>query len=83
MLMSDFELVEVKFDPDDFETTLEDQFLTARITKELEAATDINELRKGAIKLLELAVMRQSIIRGLVKRIANLETATIRTRYSE
>ena len=81
--MSDFELVEIPFDSDDFSATLEDEFVTAKVTKDLEAVTDIEELRKGAIKLLQLAVMRQSVIRGLIRRIATLEADTIRTKYTE
>jgi hypothetical protein len=81
--MDSFELVEVGLSPSDFESTLEDQFLVARITKELETVTDIDQLREGAIKLLQLAVMRQSMVRGLVRRLANLECSTIRTRYSD
>lgn len=81
--MSDFELVEIPFDSDDFSATLEDEFVTAKVTKDLEAVTDIEELRKGAIKLLQLAVMRQSVIRGLIRRIAALESSTIRTKYTE
>lgn len=81
--MDSFELVEVGLSPSDFESTLEDQFLVARITKELETVTDIDQLREGAIKLLQLAVMRQSMVRGLVRRLANLECSAIRTRYSD
>lgn len=81
--MDSFELVEIEFGPSDFESTLEDEFLVARITKELNAVDDINQLREGAIKLLQLAVMRQSMIRGLVKRLANLECSAIRTRYQD
>lgn len=81
--MDSFEVVEVGLSPSDFESTLEDQFLVARITKELETVTDINQLREGAIKLLQLAVMRQSMVRGLVRRLANLECSAIRTHYSD
>lgn len=81
--MSDFDLVEVQFDSDDFSLSLEDEFITAKLTRELEAVTDIEQLRVGALKLLQVAVMRQAVIRGLVRRIANLETSTIRTRYTE
>jgi hypothetical protein len=81
--MDSFEVVEVGLSPFNFESTLEDQFLVARLTKELEAATDIDQLREGAIKLLQLATMRQSVIRGLVRRLANLECSAIRTHYSD
>jgi hypothetical protein len=40
-------------------------------------------MKQGAIKLLELAVMRQTYIRGLVKRLAEFECNAIRTRYEE
>lgn len=81
--MSSFELVEVPFDPNDFEATLEDDFLIAKITKELEAITDIELLRTGALKLLHVAVLRQGMIRGLCKRLAELETNIIRKKYEE
>lgn len=81
--MDSFELVEIEFGPSDFESTLEDEFLVARITKELDAVTDIDQLREGAKKLLQLAVMRQAMIRGLVKRLANLEAEAIRTLYPD
>jgi len=81
--MSNFELIEVPFDPNDFSSTLEDEFLIAKITKELEAVTDIDQLRTGALKLLHVAVLRQGMIRGLCKRLAELESNVIRKKYSE
>jgi len=81
--MSNFELIEVSFDPNDFSSTLEDEFLMAKITKELEAVTDIDQLRAGALKLLHVAVLRQGMIRGLCKRLAKLESNVIRKKYSE
>ncbi len=80
-MSNNFELLEVAFDPDDFSTSLEDEFLLTRISNELKAVTDIDQLRVGALKLLELAVHRQAIIRGLVKRIANIEGEAIKTYY--
>jgi hypothetical protein len=81
--MSSFELVEVPFDPEMFSSTLEDEFLIAKITKELEAVTDIEQLRTGALKLLHVAVLRQGMIRGLCKRLAELESNIIRRKYEE
>jgi hypothetical protein len=81
--MSKFELIEVAFDPNDFEATLEDEFLIAKITKELEAVTDIEQLRTGALKLLHVAVMRQGMIRGLCRRLAGLESNVIRQKYED
>lgn len=81
--MSKFELTEIPFDGDAFQSTLEDEFLITRLTKELEAVTDIEQLRAGALKLLQLAVMRQAMIRGLVKRLASLEFSGIRREYED
>jgi len=81
MFMSKFELVEMPFDSEDFQPTLEDEFLITKLKKELEAVTDIEQLRVDAIKLLELAVMRQGRLRGLCKRLAGLESNIIRTKY--
>jgi len=73
------EVVEIPFGPNDFELSLEDNFTLTRIKNELEAVTDIEEMRKGAVMLLNLAVMRQSMIRGLIRRLADLELKAIRT----
>ena len=81
--MSKFELVEIPFEGNEFEQTLEDQFLLTKIKRELENVTDIEVMKQGAIKLLELAVMRQVFIRGLVKRLADLESKTIRSQYED
>jgi hypothetical protein len=78
-----FDVIEVPFGPNDFESTLEDEFLITKLTNEINAVTDIEQAKAGAIKLLQLAVMRQAMIRGLVNRLANLESSTIRTRYKE
>lgn len=81
--MSGFELIEFKFNPDDFSLSLEDEFLMAKLTKQLEATTNPDELRAGALKLLQLAVHRQAIIRSLINRLANLEADVVKTYYTE
>ena len=81
--MSGFELIEYKFNPDDFSLSLEDEFLLAKITKELEAAKDPDVLRAGALKLLQLAVHRQAVIRSLITRLSNLESDVIKIYYEE
>jgi|LakMenE01Jun11ns_1017448.scaffolds.fasta_scaffold7682310_1 hypothetical protein len=81
--MAEFELIELEFDSSDFQSTLEDEFLLAKLTKEIEAVRDIEQLRDGALKLLQLAVMRQGMIRGLCKRLAGLESNVIRRKYEE
>ena len=81
--MSNFELIEFAFDPDDFSLGLEDEFQITRLTKEIESTEDIQSLQQAAVKLLALAVHRQAIIRSLVRRLANLEAGAIRTLYTE
>jgi hypothetical protein len=79
--MSKFDLIEIPFEGDAFEQTLEDQFLLTKIKRELENVTDLEVMKQGALKLAELAVMRQVFIRGLVKRLADLESTAIRSQY--
>ena len=81
--MSKFELIEFQFDPDDFTPSLEDEFLIAKLTKDLEAVNDLETLRQGALKLLSLAVHRQAVIRGLIRRLANVEAGAISRIYEE
>jgi len=81
--ISKFDVIEIPFEGEEFEQSLEDKFLLAKIRQEINNVTDLEEMKKGAIKLLELAVLRQTFIRGLVKRLANLECGAIRTRYEE
>ena len=78
-----FDLIEIPFDGEEFQQSLEDQFLLAKIKQEIAGVTDLEVMKKGAVKLLELAVMRQAFIRGLVKRLATLEGNMIKTRYEE
>ena len=78
-----FDLIEIPFDGEEFQQSLEDQFLLAKIKQEISNVTDLEVMKQGAVKLLELAVMRQAFIRGLVKRLATLEGNMIKTRYEE
>jgi hypothetical protein len=78
-----FDLVEIPFEGEEFEQSLEDKFLLAKIKQEIENVTSLEVMKEGAIKLLELAILRQTFIRGLVKRLADLECTAIRTRYEE
>lgn len=72
--MSSFRLVEVSFDPIDFDPTLEDEFTLTAVSKEIENAKDIEQLRQGAMNLLKICIHRQVVIRGLAKRLAQFET---------
>ncbi|MGA0770300.1 MAG: hypothetical protein ACO3QB_17495 [bacterium] len=81
--MSKFELIEYQFDPDDFSLQLEDEFMIARLSKEIESVDDPKILKEAALKLLQLAVHRQAVIRGLVGRVAKLEGDAITKVYDE
>lgn len=78
-----FDLIEIPFEGEEFQQSLEDQFLLAKVKQEITNVTDLEVMKQGAVKLLELAVMRQAFIRGLVKRLATLEGNMIKTRYEE
>jgi len=81
--MAGFNVVEVPFQPEDFERSMEDEFTLVKIKKELENTHDVATLRKGAILLAELAVMRQGLIRGLVRRLADYDCQAIKTKYED
>lgn len=74
--MSEFEVVEIPFEELDMSPTLEDEFLEARITAEIDQASDVDELKDAAKKLLKVAIARQAAIRGLCKRLIQFETAS-------
>ncbi len=76
---SDFQVVEVSFDPIDFDPTLEDEFTMTAVSKEIDTVDDIDQLREGARNLLKIAMHRQAVIRGLCKRLAKIETYGITT----
>lgn len=80
---TDFDQLDYSFDSPDFQLTLEDSFLLTRIQNELKAATDIEQVRHGAALLLNLAVMRQAMIRGLIKRVGALEQAGMQPRPAD
>jgi len=81
--MSKFELIEFQFDPDDFSISLEDEFLIAKLTKDIEGVDDADTLKQAALKLLNLAVHRQAVIRGLIRRISTLEAGAVSRIYEE
>ena len=72
--MSSFKLVELSFEPIDQTPTLEDEFTLKAVSNQIEIVQDIEELRQGAMNLLGIAIQRQAVIRGLCKRLAEIET---------
>tara|TARA_R100001082_G_scaffold110947_1_gene92548 strand:+ start:1361 stop:1609 length:249 start_codon:yes stop_codon:yes gene_type:complete len=69
--MSKFQLTEVPFESSDFKPSLEDEFTTIAITRELESTNDPAKLKVAALNLLMVAMQRQAIIRNLCKRLAS------------
>jgi hypothetical protein len=81
--MAGFNVVEIPFQPEDFQRSMEDEFTLVKIKKELENTNDVATLRRGAILLAELAVLRQGLIRGLVRRLADYDCQAIKTKYED
>ena len=77
--METFKVTEVSFEPIDFSPTLEDEFTMTAISKEIESVNDIDQLKLGAMNLLQVAMHRQAVIRGLCKRLAKIETYGVTT----
>jgi len=61
--------------------SLEDKFLLVKLTKEIENETNIDELKKKAILLAKLAIMRQGIIKGLAEHLLQFEINAIHKSY--
>ena len=72
--MSSFKVVEVSFDPIDQTPSLEDEFTLKAVSNQIEKVQDIEELRQVSKTLLQIAIQRQAIMRGLCKRLAEIET---------
>lgn len=79
--MSKFDVIEVPFEPGDFDSSLEDEFLLTKIMQDIDNVTDLNVMKDGARKLAQIAIQRQGLIRGLCKRLAGLESNIIRKKY--
>ena len=72
--MSSFKVVELSFDPIDQTPSLEDEFTLKAVSNQIEKVQDIEELRQVSKTLLHIAIQRQAIMRGLCKRLAEIET---------
>ena len=71
--MSAFELIELSFDPEDAEPTLEDEFTMAIVEKDLEKLEDPEHLQIASKQLLKIILLKQAMIRALCKRLVELE----------
>ena len=72
--MSSFKVVELSFEPIDQTPSLEDEFTLKAVSNQIEKVQDIEELRQVSKTLLHIAIQRQAVIRGLCKRLAEIET---------
>ena len=72
--MAAFKVTEVSFEPIDFSPTLEDEFTLTSVSKEIDTVEDMDQVKLAATNLLKVAVHRQAVIRGLCKRLAQIET---------
>ena len=54
-MSEEFAMIEIPFEELDISKTMEDEFLETRINKEVDAATNIEELREAAKKLVKIA----------------------------
>ena len=76
-MSEEFEIIEIPFEDLDLSKTMEDEFLEARINNEIDAATNVEELREAAKRLVKVATARQAAIRGLCKRLVQYETMAL------
>ena len=68
--MASFDLIELSFDPLDVTPTLEDEFTSTVVKKEIDNLEDIDHVKIASKQLVTLVMQRQAIIRALVKRLA-------------
>ena len=80
--MSSFELIELSIDPEDSKPTLEDELAMTVVSRDIEKLNDPEELKIVAKQLLKLILNKQAMMRGLCKRLVELETGGKVTRVS-
>jgi len=80
--MSSFELIELSIDPEDSKPTLEDELAMTVVSRDIEKLNDPEELKIVAKQLLKLILNKQAMMRGLCKRLVELETGGRVTRVS-
>jgi hypothetical protein len=72
--MSSFELIELSFDPEDSKPTLEDELAMTVVGRDIEKLNDPEELKIVSKQLLKIIMSKQAMMRGLCKRLVELET---------
>jgi len=83
MMSSSSKSTETKSALADLEPTLEDKFLLVKLSSEIENETDIKELKRKAILLAKLAIMRQTVIKKLTVTSLQFEIAAIHKSYKD
>lgn len=76
--MDPFEKIVLAFRPEDYQRSMEDDFFIAKIVQGSKKIEQKEELVEIIEKLAELAAQRQGLIRGLCKRLADLEVSNIK-----
>ena len=71
--MSAFEIIELRFDPEDAKPTIEDEFTMTMVAKDIEKLDDPEELKICSKQLLKIIVHKQAMVRALCKRLVELE----------
>ena len=77
--MSSFNVVELSFEPIDHTPTLEDEFTMTAALKEIEKIEDTDKLRQASVNLLFAFIQQKAVVRGLCKRLAEIETYGLTT----
>lgn len=72
--MSSFELIELSLDPEDTKPTLEDELAMTVVGRDIEKLNDPEELKIVSKQLLKIIMSKQAMMRGLCKRLVELET---------
>ena len=72
--MSSFELIELSIDPEDSKPTLEDELAMTVVSRDMEKLNDPEELKIVSKQLLKIIMSKQAMMRGLCKRLVELET---------
>ena len=72
--MSSFELIELSLDPEDSKPMLEDELAMTVVGRDIEKLNDPEELKIVSKQLLKIIMSKQAMMRGLCKRLVELET---------
>jgi len=81
--MASFDLIELSLDPLDVTPTLEDEFTSTVVKKEIDNLEDIDHVKIASKQLVTLVMQRQAIIRALVKRLADDNEDNVRIQRFE